>query len=147
MIRISEARNKNSNVITNTDNETIIAQKNANGIVDKLMDMTTVERIHTYVGEFLTEIQYQKYDEAYAKLNETFKANYYSDIETFKTYVQNKYPSNPKVNYHSTTREGEYFVVKVTISDIFDSSFTEFTQRFVVRENEANDYTISFQAE
>lgn len=147
MIKISENRNANGNTIKNTDNAVQIAEKNKNGITEKVLSMGEADRIKAYIGQFLTSIESKKYDEAYSYLNEEFKQNYFQNVDTFKSYVEKKYPTNPKILYGSVTRQGEIYVAKVKISDLFNSDFQEFSQRFVVRENTANDFKISFQAE
>lgn len=147
MIKISENRNANGNTIKNTDNAVQIAEKNKNGITEKVLSMGEADRIKAYIGQFLTSIESKKYDEAYSYLNEEFKQNYFQNVDTFKSYVEKKYPTNPKILYESVTRQGEIYVAKVKISDLFNSDFKEFSQRFVVRENAANDFKISFQAE
>ena len=42
-------------------------------------------------------------------------------------------------------RKGEVYLIKVKISSLTDDSFQSFEQNFVVRENDNNDYTISFE--
>ena len=58
-----------------------------------------------------------------------------------------KYPSSMAVEYLNFERQGELFVLTVNIKDVFNSSASVINQRVVIRENEANDFTISFQVE
>lgn len=147
MIKISENKNTNSNTVKSTDNAVQIAEKNKNGITEKIVSMSEADRIKAYIGQFLTSIESKKYDEAYSYLNDSFKQNYFQNVDAFKSYAEKKYPTNPKISYESVTRQGEIYVAKVKISDLFNSDFQEFTQRFVIRENSANDFKISFQVE
>ena len=87
MIKISENRNANGNTIKNTDNAVQIAEKNKNGITEKVLSMGEADRIKAYIGQFLTSIESKKYDEAYSYLNEEFKQNYFQNVDTFKSYV------------------------------------------------------------
>lgn len=145
-IRVSKANKENGQVQAG-DSEEVIAQKNANGVKEKISNMSESDRVKSYVGEFLTDLQTQKYDEAYNDLNDDFKQNYFADITKFEEYVKGKYPSNPKVSYTNVRRQGEIYIVTVSISDIFNKDFATFEQRFIVRENAANEYKISFNVD
>lgn len=119
-----------------------------NTIMNKIEDMSEVGRIQVYCGEFLKFIEQQRYEKAYECLNEDFKNNYFDSIEKFTEYVKNKYPkTNIAATYNKVDRRGEIFVLKVKISQVFNSEFESFEQRIVVKENGANNYKISFQVE
>lgn len=146
-IKISQNNRANKNVIKNNDSIEQVEEKNKNGVNEKILNMNEADRIRAYVGQFLTNIESKNFEEAYSSLNDEFKQNYFNTIETFKSYATNKYPTKLKISYESVERQGEIYVAKVKISDLFDSNFQEFTQRFVIRENGTNDYKISFQVQ
>lgn len=119
-----------------------------NTILNKIESMSEVDRIKVYCGQFLTYIEEQKYEKAYNHLNETFKNNYFKEIETFIEYVKNKYPqTNISTTYNDVESHGDIFVLKVKIAQVLNTEFASFEQRIVIRENGANDYKISFQVE
>lgn len=113
-------------------------------IINKLQNMTEIERIQLYCGEFLNFIEIGQYQKAYEKLNENFKKTYFKDLETFTNYVEKIYPKDITVEYTDFERYGDIFVLIVTISNTLDDTFDEFEQNIVVHEFGAHDYKISF---
>lgn len=146
LIRINKSKNTTKVQEASTTNEEIEKQ-NENAITTQITNMSEEDRVESYVGQFISQIESQDYESAYNTLNENFKNNYFKTLDDFKNYAENKYPSNPSLTYESVKRMGEVYLVQAKINDVINSDFTEFTQRFVVRENGANDYVISFQAE
>ena len=117
-----------------------------NTISSKLETMPERNRIQTYFGRFITYIENKDFENAYKLLNENFKNNYFSNLDSFKNYFEN-YPKNIAVNYTNIERQGEIFVLTVEISDMFDEEAKKITKRIVVRENGLNDFKISFEVE
>ena len=119
-----------------------------NVIIDKIKNISEVDRIKIYCGEFLKYIEEKRYEKAYSLLNETFKNNYFKNINQFIEYVQNKYPQNNiSVKYNNIERYGEVFLLDVEISQVLNNEFAKFAQRIVIKEISANEYKISFQVE
>ena len=96
-------------------------------------------------GEYIECLRNKDYESAYAKLNEEYKKNYFPDLDSYKSYIQKNFPKNIRITYGDERAQGEVCIVEINFSDVEDKSFKEFTQRYVVRENGAYDYTISFQ--
>ncbi len=143
-IKINKEKRKNKDYNVVITNE-IQNQINENAMKANLLNDSPQERMKTYCGQFLGMIEDEKYDEAYSLLNENFKENYFPTQEDFEKYVKEKYPSFIKIDYEDTDRKGEVYLIKVKISSLTDDSFQSFEQNFVVRENDNNDYTISFE--
>ncbi len=135
--------NKTSAISEQEDNEEIVE----NSITSNISKMSEEDRIESYIGEFISLIEEKNYSQAYNKLNANFKNNYFKTVEDFEKYAESKYPSNPNIEYSSIERIGEIYLIQTKITDVIDSSFQEVSQKFVVRENGANDYTISFEAD
>lgn len=135
--------NKTSAISEQEDNEEIVE----NSITSNISKMSEEDRIESYIGEFISLIEEKNYSQAYNKLNTNFKNNYFKTVEDFEKYSESKYPSNPNIEYSSIERIGEIYLIQTKITDVIDSSFQEVSQKFVVRENGANDYTISFEAD
>ena len=132
------------NIIKNTsvNSEQEIQDK----VTNKVATLPEKNRMQIYFGNFITYIEQQDYENAYKLLNESFKNNYFPTIDEFKQYVQ-KYPKNMTVDYQNIDRQGELFVLTVEIKDIFNSSVESIKQRVVIRENNTNNFTLSFQVE
>lgn len=135
--------NKTSAISEQEDNEEIVE----NSITSNISKMSEEDRIESYIGEFISLIEEKNYSQAYNKLNANFKNNYFKTVEDLEKYAESKYPSNPNIEYSSIERIGEIYLIQTKITDVLDSSFQEVSQKFVVRENGANDYTISFEAD
>ena len=117
-----------------------------NSVDNKVAELPEKNRMQIYFGTFMQYIEDKKYDEAYNLLNENFKSNYFPSIEKFEEYVQ-KYPKDITIEYQNLERQGELFVLTVQIKDVFDKNVEPITQRVVIRELEANKFTLSFQVE
>lgn len=141
--------NKKNSKKTTAENATPeqIKQENENAITNNISQMSEKSRIESYVGEFISLIEEKDYEKAYDKLNENFKNNYFKTIDDFKNYAEKKYPANANIEYGTVTRMGKgRYLLETKITDVIDTDFAEVSQRFVVRENGANDYKISFEA-
>lgn len=101
-------------------------------------------RIKYYLGTFISGyICDGNYADAYEVLNKEFKENYFKTYEDFENYASAKYPSIETVSYGDFQRQGDYYIVKITIED-FTGQKEAFTQTFIVKENDFNEYEISF---
>lgn len=140
----------NENIITVEEEEkqgSTLSQIDT-AIKSKVLEKGERERIEAYFGSFISEIQREDYEKAYNMLNENFKNNYFNQEADFENYIKSKYPtSNIIVKYNNIERQGEVFIITVTLDDAFDSNFEEIEQRVVIRENSANNFKISFQVE
>ena len=147
--------NKKENIIEQNTieiQEKIEEKSTLTGVDEKLKNKITGlgerERIEAYYGSFINAIQTKDYSKAYNMLNENFKNNYFNQEADFENYIKSKYPtSNIIVKYNNIERQGEVFIITVTLDDAFDSNFEEIEQRVVIRENSANNFKISFQVE
>lgn len=145
LIQINKKNSKKTPIENATTEQ--IEQENENAITNNISQMSEKSRIESYVGEFISLVEEKDYEKAYDKLNENFKNNYFKTIDDFKNYVEKKYPANVNIEYGLVTRMGKgRYLVETKITDVLDTDFAEISQRFVVRENGANDYKISFEA-
>ncbi len=135
----------NNTITENNLSENInYEEEEQKAITEKTTTMNERSRMQTYFGIFITYIEEGNYEAAYNLLNENFKQSYFKTLEEFEQYVQ-KYPENIVVDYQDINREGEIFILTVEIKDLYDSQAETIKQRVVVKENDANDYEISFQ--
>ena len=125
--------------------DNVIREQNRNATIEEAYKLGNIERIERYLGEYVGFLKTGKLEEAYAKLNQGYKEKYFPDFNTYKEYITTNYPKDILITYGTETQKGELWEVEINFSDRSDSSFNGFTQRYVVRENGAYDYTISFQ--
>lgn len=147
LIAINNSKNNKTSEMAEQENSAESEELVENSITSNISKMSEEDRIESYIGEFISLIEEGNYSQAYDKLNGNFKNNYFKTVEDFEKYAKSKYPSNPNIEYSSIERIGEIYLIQAKITDVIDSDFQEVSQKFVVRENGANDYTISFEAD
>jgi hypothetical protein len=73
-----------------------------------------------------------------------FKQNYFQDLEKYQSYVEEKYPTTMVLSYSNIERQGHYFIVYANIIDPLEEK-EYISQKFIIYENDYNDYIISFE--
>ncbi len=128
--------NKDNNVqVVRTDEE----------IVKKLSTQGERDRMEYYCGEYMKHIENEEYEKAYNMLYSEFKEKYFPTVEEFEKYVKKTYPSDFALDYDDITRQGDIYVLRLKIFDVLGSKNDEKVQRVVIKENNYNDYVMSFQ--
>ena len=124
--------------------EVKVAQTNEE-IQKKLSELGERDRMEYYCGEYFKHLEKKEYEDAYNLLYSEFKQNYFPSLEDYEEYVKKTYPSNWALKYEDITRQGNIYVLKLTVIDMFGSKEDEKSQRIVVREDNYNNFVISFQ--
>jgi len=113
--------------------------------------MSESDRIKYYFNEYITYLEDSNYESAYNLLYKDFKDQYFKTLDDFTKYVQKKYLPVMSVQYDDITRLGNYYVLTVSFLDVFNSTEDKpviwTTQKFIIYENDYNDFQMSFQAE
>ena len=109
-----------------------------------LAKLSERDRIQTYVGFFITAIENKEYETAYQMLYSEFRDNYFPGISDFEEYAKTKFPSMMSMDYVNIERNGNVYVLWVTLSNPISGKKSEKDLNFVVRENELNDFDLSF---
>ena len=113
--------------------------------------MDEYERIRYYFGKYAKALEAGDYESAYNLLHKDFKGEYFKTLEDFTKYVQRKYLPIISVEYGGVVRLGAYYVMTINFLDLFNSTDEETviakTQKFIIYENNYNDFVMSFQAE
>lgn len=145
-----ESPKENTKVVAKQENTVSAEEKqkrNEEERINQLYSMRPEERMRRYLGEYVGFLREKDYEKAYSKLNENFKNNYFKSVNDYKAYIEKYYPKDIVIEYGNRTQQGELSIIEITFSDRENKSFNSFTQRYVVKENDAMDYTISFQVE
>lgn len=127
------------------NSQTVEVPKTNEEIVKKLATLGERDRMEYYCGVYFKHIEKKEYDEAYKLLYPEFKQKYFPTIEEYEQYIQKTYPKNWALEYDDITRQGSIYVLRLKILDILGSKDNEKVQRIVVKENNYNDFVISFQ--
>lgn len=115
--------------------------------INDLKSMGEADRMYTYCYKYLEMIEWQKYEEAYNILYDEFKNQYFPTLDSYKEYVINRYPDFMNIKYNSIERQGEYYVVTVTITDAYVTidNIISMQQKFIIHEKGIDDFELSFQ--
>ena len=116
----------------------------------ELYSMEEPERIKYYFNKYIDCLESGDYETAYNMLDQKFKNNYFQTLDSFTTYVSNKYSPIISVTYDDLTRMGNYYILDVTFLDLFsstDDNMVGNSQKFIFYETDYDVYTMSFQAE
>lgn len=140
---------KETNKISNTTTEETISKKETKSEeeleLEKLQKMTERDRMEYYFSKYISYIKNKEYTKSYDLLYPEFKQNYFKTQEEFKTYVEKLYPSSVGFSYDNIERQGDVYVLIITVIDTNKQKGQEKKQRIVVQEKGFNDFVLSFQ--
>lgn len=143
VIKSLEKKSIQKEVINNGRNVTDIKQDDSD---NELKDMSERQRMEFYFSEFMDYIENGKYQEAYNLLYPEFKENYFKTLDDFKKYVNKLYPEFVSFSYNDIERQGNIYVLMITvINPDLNKSEAKKSQRIVIKENNFNDFVLSFQ--
>lgn len=112
--------------------------------INTLSTMDERDRIEHYVSSFVDAIEKEKYEEAYSMLYDDFKKNYFPSFSSFEEYAKSKLPKVISFEHTNFERNGDYYILWITMSDPLSGKSSERKMNFVVKENDLNDFVISF---
>lgn len=121
-----------------------IEEKISNIEKKELSEKGERDRIEYYLSSFINEIENENYEEAYSMLYDDFKKNYFPTIEQFEEYANTKFPSMFALDYTNIERNGNTYVLWVNMGDPLAGKDSVVEMNFVIRENDLNDFDISF---
>ena len=137
---------KTKNNIADENSDVISEEELAKARDEVVGTKSETTRIKTYIGQYFSYIEEKDYQKAYDLLYDNFKSNYFTSIEQFKQYIEDKYPKNIVLNYTNIDRQGSIYIVTVEVINGLEIK-NKFEQRIVIQENDLNDFNISFQVE
>ena len=113
--------------------------------LQKIKAMNERTRIEYYVSKYMKLIENEEYEEAYGLLNRDYKKNYFKTQKEFADYCKNTFPRMADISYDNFERNGDIYVVWISVGDAINGSKDSAkTINFVVKENDFNDYELSF---
>lgn len=115
--------------------------------VNELSKLGEDDRIEQYISRFMEKIDNEEYETAYGMLYEDFKTNYFPTLESFEKYAKENFPKLMSLEHTNLERNGEIYVAWVTVYDLMKSKSEGVEMNFVIKENELNDFELSFSAE
>lgn len=122
-----------------------IEETNNKEDLENLYSMSEQERITFYCAEFFKLVDTKKYEKAYEILYDEYKENYFPTLASFREYVKTYFPDDFSLNYTNFERLGNYYILWVDLKDTLNGSYGHnFSLNVVIRENDFNDYDLSF---
>ena len=112
---------------------------------EKLAGMEERDRMEFYFSKFLREIETKNYEKAYEMLYEDFRNNYFPTLSDFEEYAKEKFPEISSVEHVNIERNGNIYVLWITISDLINGTKDSAVEMNVlVQEYDLNEFKISF---
>lgn len=145
LLALKEDNNKeNSDINVIIDVENIVKNENQEEL-NRLKQMSERNRIEYYVSQFIKDVENGNFEEAYSVLNNDFKKNYFSTIKDFKEYSEKKFTKMVDVDYTNFERNGTIYIIWLTLTDAINGDKDSGQEmNFVVKENDFNDFELSF---
>ena len=130
--------------MTDEEIDAAINEKIDNMNLSKLSEMNERSRMEYYVSEFISAIEAENYEAAYQMLYSDFKDKYFPSISDFESYAKGKFPSMISLDYTNIERNGDIYVMWVTIANPLSGKNSGSEMNFVLREYGLNDFALSF---
>lgn len=111
---------------------------------EKYANATEEQKVLLNIQKFFEAINNQDYKYAYDKLDNTFKANNFSNLQQFENYVKNNFFIQNKLAASEAEIQGDNYLYNITISDATEQSKNTVTQTFVMQLKEGTDFVMSF---
>lgn len=112
--------------------------------INELANMGERDRMEFYVSKFISAIESKSYEEAYGMLYDEFKNNYFPTYAKFEEYAKTKFPSMFSLEHTNFERNGDVYVLWVTLTNPLGSKDSGKEMNFIVKENALNDFVMSF---
>ena len=137
-------KNEVTNVSALADTE-IIEQVKDSSELERIKKMNERTRIEYYVANYIKLIEKKDYDKAYSLLYIDYRDNYFKTQEEFEDYCKEVFSGMFDIQYDNFERNGDIYVVWITITDTINGKKGSGKElNFVIKENDFNDYELSF---
>ena len=138
--------NKGTDYSNLTQEEISVAlEKEINDMeINTVASLNERDRIEYYVAKFVEAIEEKDYEKAYDMLYDDFKENYFPTLSSFEEYAESKFSKVLSLDHTNFERNGDYYILWITMSDPLSGKNSGKDINFVVRENALNDFDLSF---
>lgn len=122
-----------------------VVKENVDSIeINRLKDMGERDRIEYYASKFVSSIGNKSYEYAYSLLYDEYKERYFPTLEKFEEYAKTRLPSRLSLEYTNIERNGDVYVLWVTLKNPIGTDKSEVEMNFIIKENDLNDFVMSF---
>lgn len=143
---VTAPKEENYDYATMTDDEVkqVVEERVENMYQKDLSEATERDRMEYYVSEFISAVEDGEYEEAYNMLYDEFKENYFPTLASFEEYAKKTFPRMCILEHENIERNGDVYVLWVTMSSALASKDYGVEINFVIQENDLNDFVMSF---
>ena len=147
LIVLKVVSNKNKvdySKLSDEELKVVVANKIDDINKNELGNLGERDRIEYYLSEFITAIENKNYETAYQMLYGEFKEKYFPSISDFEEYAKTKFPSMISLEHTNIERNGDTYILWITLSNPLAGKKSQKEMNFVIRENGLNDFELSF---
>lgn len=113
--------------------------------LELLQSMNERNRIEYYITKFINYAENGEYEKAYVLLNKQYRETYFPTESSFRDYASQTFSKMLDVEYVNFERNGYIYVSWVSLADSINGSPDDKKEfNFVVKENDFNDFELSF---
>ena len=125
--------------------EQVAVPKTDEEIIKYLSELGERDRMEYYCGKYFKHIEKKEYESAYNLLYDEFKRKYFPTVEQYIEYIEKTYPKEWALEYDDIVRHGTTYVLRLFVYDVLQPEKEERVQRIVIKENNYNNFVMSFQ--
>lgn len=105
---------------------------------------TEQEKVTTNISKVVQWINTKDYAQIYNKLDQEFKQNNFPDLDTFETYIQEKFFSFNNMEVQSIEKISDNYICEVSLSSGYGVAAEQITKTFIMQLKEGTDFVMSF---
>lgn len=101
-------------------------------------------RVGMNIDKVIQAVNSKDYKYIYNKLDETFKSNNYSSLDSFEKSIQTSFYDMNKIEYVKYSKEGNIYIYNLKVKDAENSDAKEKTLTIIMQLLEGTDFVMSF---
>lgn len=115
--------------------------------IEKYDSASDIKKAGYDIDKFMQAINAHDYTYAYNCLAESYKQNNFTTINSFRNYIQNNFYSKNNYEIKNGTKEGDYYVYTVNITDAEQDTSGLVQKNFIVNIKDNREFELSFNVE
>lgn len=115
--------------------------------IEKYDSASDIKKAGYNIDKFMQAINAHDYTYAYNCLAESYKQNNFTTINSFRNYIQNNFYSKNNYEIKNGTKEGDYYVYTVNITDAEQDTSGLVQKNFIVNIKDNREFELSFNVE
>lgn len=115
--------------------------------IEKYDSASDIQKAGYNIDKFMQAINAHDYTYAYNCLAESYKQNNFTTINSFRNYIQNNFYSKNNYEIKNGTKEGDYYVYTVNITDAEQDTSGLVQKNFIVNIKDNREFELSFNVE